>query len=125
MVYYNKRDKENTLKKGIENMTKFEVYKESKIEAKRGCKEWTSEDMLDFNSIRRDTNFELIGSFESKEEAQEFFEEQKQYCVSFYQDGYIYNLVIFDIIQLCEVDYNEDGEFLQMGIIDEYAVDIK
>ena len=105
-------------------MTRFEVYKESKIEAKRGCKEWTSEDMLDFNSNRRDTYFELIGSFESKEEAQAFFEEQKQYCVSFYQDGYIYNLVNFDIIQLCELEYDEDGEFLQMDILDEYAAEI-
>ena len=105
-------------------MTKYELYKESKIEAKRGCKEWTSEDMLDFNSNRRDTDFELIESFTTKEEAQAYFEEQKQHCVSFYQDGYIYELVNFDIIQLCEVEYDEDGEFLQMDILDEYAAEI-
>lgn len=49
-------------------MTRFEVYKESKIEAKRGCKEWTSEDMLDFNSNRTDTYSQLIASFDTKKE---------------------------------------------------------
>ena len=105
-------------------MTKFEVYKENKIEAKRGCKEWTPDDMLDFNSNRRDTYFDSIVSFTTKEEAQAYFEKQKQHCVSFYQDGYIHQLVLFDIIQLCEVEYNEDGDFLREIILDEYAAEI-
>lgn len=105
-------------------MTKFEVYKERKIEATKGMNEWTSYDMLEFNSNRTSTYFELIGSFNGKEEAKAFFEEEKEYCSSFYQDGYIHKLVLFDIIQLCEVEYDEDNEFIQMDILDEYAAEI-
>ncbi len=106
-------------------MTKWEVFRENGIEAKKGGKEWSVQNMLDFNNNRAEDFKELIGSFDTKEEAKALFESEKETCSSYYEEGYVFNLVLFDYISLEENEYDEDGAFIgNLGIWDEYVAEI-
>lgn len=107
-------------------MTKFEVYKESHIEARKGVTLWTATDMLEYHNNRTSTYLELVASFDTKEEAGKFFEEEKKNCSSYYQDGYNGKLVLFDLIELQENEYDEDGDLIQtLDIWDIYVAEIE
>ena len=106
-------------------MTKWEVYRENGIEAKKGGKEWSVQNMLDFRQGKDDFK-ELIGSFDTKEEAKALFESEKETCSSYYEEGYVFDLVLFDYISLEENEYDEDDEFIEnLGIWDEYITPLE
>ncbi len=106
-------------------MEKWEVYRENHIEAIKGAEEWSTQDMLDFESSRTATYHELIGSFDTKEEAVALFEEEKKTCRSHYQDSLSHELVLFDYLSLEQTEYDEDGELVQnLDVLDEYVAEI-
>jgi hypothetical protein len=107
-------------------MKKYEVFRENHVEAIRGAMNWSVNDMLNFESNRTSTYHELIGSFDTKEEAQQLFEEEKKTCSSYYQDGNVFKLVLFDYLALEENEYDEDGDFVEtLGIWDKYVEPIE
>ena len=105
-------------------MIKYEVRKDAGIEAMKGETSWTADDMLNYYERESCTNLELLEAFDTKEEALKFFETEKKYCQSKYQKGSILELVIFDVLQLQENEYDEDGDFEQTLDEETYIAEI-
>lgn len=105
-------------------MKKWEVQRENHIEIKDSG-DWTAEELLNAVSERTADYFEIVKSFDSKEEAQKFFEEEKESCQTYRESGYGNRpLIMVDVVRLVEADY-EDGEFQQSDIWDEYCGEVK
>lgn len=101
-------------------MTKFEVWKEKEIEMRRRPVDYTVDDLEKFSENRSDQWHESIASFDTLEEARAEFEKEKKYCTTRATDGYTFPLILFDELQLVEVEYDEDGEFLSSEVWDSY-----
>lgn len=106
-------------------MIKFEIRKQSQIEAYRDEAEWSQQDMLNHFNDLTFTDLELIKSFDNVDEAKAEFENEKNYCDSHYSKGAIGDLVIFDYLTLQETEYNESGDFEQADFLDEYIAPIE
>ena len=112
------------LQKEAITMTKFIVVRENSIEERKGLTEWTAQDMHDAYWRKSDRYEDEVGRFDSLEEAEKCFEEEAKICRSYYTDGQIGELVLFDWLGLEEAEVDEDGEFLWADIIDEYVAPI-
>lgn len=97
-------------------MKKYEIYKDT-FETKRNGKVWSTNDMINTYDYE-DSNAQLIASFDNLEEAKKCFESEKATCSSKYQDGSIYELLIFDYPELQENEYDEDNEFQNSEVLD-------
>ena len=106
-------------------MIKYEVWKEKEIEMRRRPVDYTVADLEKFSMSRTDFWHEPIAKFNTMEEARAEFEKEKQYCSTRASNGYTLPLIIFDELQLVEVEYDEDGEFLSSEIWDSYIADDK
>ena len=104
-------------------MKKYEIYKDA-FETKRNGKVWNADDMISTYDYE-DSNAQLIASFDNLEEAKKCFENEKANCSSKYQDGSIYELLIFDYLELQENEYDEDNEFQNSGVLDCYVATIE
>ena len=78
-------------------MIKYEIYKDT-YETRRNGKVWSVNDMLNSYDYEN-SNAQLISSFDSLDEAKKCFENEKCKCSSYYQDGSIYELIIFDYLE--------------------------
>lgn len=104
-------------------MKKIEVYKE-RVEILRDRKEWTAAELKDaFDNM--DQEPALIGSFENYSQAKAFFDKEKKSCRSYYQQGYVKPLVIFDILWIEENEYDDDGDYLSGDMYDSYVADVE
>lgn len=104
-------------------MKKIEVYKE-RVEILRDRKEWTAAELKDaFDNM--DQEPALIGSFENYSQAKAFFDKEKKSCRSYYQQGYVKPLVIFDIIWIEKNEYDDDGDYLSGDMYDSYVADVE
>lgn len=92
--------------------TYFEIWKESQIEMRNRGKDYTVKDLEDFSQSRSDYFHERIARFDTLEEAHAAFEEEKKYCSTYKTGGYPFPLILFDELQLNEVEYeiDDDGE---------------
>jgi hypothetical protein len=108
-------------------MTKYEVWKEKDIEMRRRPVDYTVDDLEKFSMNRTASYHEPIAKFDTMEEARAEFEKEKQYCATSATDGYTFpfTLILFDELQLVEVEYDEDGEFLSSEVWDSYIADDK
>lgn len=105
-------------------MKKIEVYKET-AEVSKDRKNWTA-DKLEEAYNNMDKEPELIGSFENYSEAKAFFDKEKKNCRSYYQQGYVMPLVIFDVLWIEENEYDDDGEYLKFcDMYDSYVADVE
>lgn len=104
-------------------MTKYEVWKEKEIEMWRRPVDYTVKDLEDFSANRTSYWHELIAQFDTMEKARAKFEKEKQYCSTRATDGYAFPLILFDELQLVEVEYDDDGEFLSSEVWDSYIAD--
>lgn len=104
-------------------MIKYEVYKEETVETNKNNHIWFPTDMMDAYTLM-DNDMMIVKSFNNLEEATNFFEAEKENCYSGYQDSYCSTLVLFDVIQLCEVEYDEGNELQKIDTIDEYIAPI-
>ena len=103
---------------------KWQIWKEEGFEAIKGSKDWTAKDMLLYHNGKDDDSV-LIGSFDSEQEAFEFFENEKKKCYSKYQDSLIHTLVLFDYLKLEEVECDvEDDIPINWELCDEYVAEI-
>lgn len=100
-------------------MEKYEIYKDT-FETKRNGKIWSANDMISAYDYE-DSNAQLIASFDNLEEAKKCFESEKANCSSKYQDGSIYELLIFDYLELQENEYDEDNELQNSEVLDCYV----
>lgn len=104
-------------------MKKFDVYKE-KAEISKAHKNWTAAELENaFDNM--DQEPELIGSFENYSQAKAFFDKEKKNCRSYYQQGYVKPLVIFDIIWIEKNEYDDDGDYLSGDMYDSYVADVE
>lgn len=105
-------------------MKKIEVYKE-RVEILRDRKEWTAAELKDaFDNM--DQEPALIGSFENYSQAKAFFDQEKRNCRSYYRQGYVMPLVIFDVLWIEENEYDEDGDFLRScEMYDSYIAEVE
>ena len=105
-------------------MKKIEVYKET-AEISKDRKNWTAAELEDaFDNMDKEP--ELIGSFETYEQAKAFFDKEKKNCRSYYQQGYAMPLVFFDVIWVEKNESDEDGDFLKLcDIYDSYVAEVK
>lgn len=109
--------------------TYFEIWKESKIEMRNRGKDYTVKDLEEFSQSRSDYFHERIARFDTLEEARTAFEEEKKYCSTYKTDGYTFPLILFDELQLNEIEYeiDDDGdeEFIQdLGTWDSYIEEL-
>lgn len=104
-------------------MKKYEVRKETEIEMRRRPVDYTVNDFEIFSSNRTDLWHEPIAEFDTMEEARAEFEREKQYCRTRATDSYTFPLILFDELQLVEVEYDDDGEFLSCDVWDSYISD--
>lgn len=103
-------------------MKKIEVYKE-RAEILRDNKDWTADKLEDaFENM----DPKLIGSFENYPQAKAFFDKEKKNCISYYQEGYVKPLVIFDVLWIEENEYDDDGDFLRLcDVYDSYIAEVE
>lgn len=104
-------------------MIKYEVYKEESVEVRKNKHIWFPAEMMNAYTLM-DNDMALVKSFDNLDEATNFFEAEKESCYSGYQDSYCSTLVLFDVIQLCEVEYDEENELQKIDTIDEYIAPI-
>ena len=100
-------------------MKKYEIYKDT-FETKRNGKVWSVNDMINAYDYE-DSNAQLIASFDDLDEAKKCFEDEKSKCSSRYQDGLIYQLLIFDYLELQENEYDEDNDIEASESLDCYV----
>lgn len=109
-------------------MIKYEVRKEDHVEARKGCDLWFPNDMEKYYQNSSATYLELLESFDNAfdnaDEAKIFFDKEKEYCQSYYQQGIIGKLVLFDVLELQEVEYDEDNEFQSAETLEQYIAPI-
>lgn len=105
-------------------MKKFLVNKET-IETARHEHDWTVADMESFEMNRCSKEPVTVKTFDSKEEAEDFFKDEKTKCSSYYQDGSVMQLVIFDYLTLEEVEYDEDGDYIDSQVWDSFIAPIE
>lgn len=104
-------------------MKKIEVYKE-RVEISKAHKNWTAAELKDaFDNM--DQEPALIGSFENYSQAKAFFDKEKKSCRSYYRQGYVKPLVIFDIIWIEKNEYDDDGDYLSGDMYDSYVADVE
>lgn len=105
-------------------MKKIEVYKE-RVEILRDRKDWTAAELKDaFDNM--DQEPALIGSFENYSQAKAFFDKEKKSCRSYYQQGYVKPLIIFDVLWIEENEYDDDGDFLRScEMYDSYIAEVE
>lgn len=105
-------------------MKKIEVYKET-AEISKNRKNWTAAE-LENAFANMDQEPKLIGSFETYEQANAFFDKEKKNCSSYYQQGYAMPLVIFDVLWIEKNEYDESGEFLKFcDMYDSYVAEVE
>lgn len=105
-------------------MIKYEVYRQCYNEERKGNREWTAEDILEAYSNRDWTDKQLIGSFDTEEEARGLFEEEKKTCISYYKKVFCGEVVLYDYVSLEKTEYDKDGEYEQGDLIDEFVAGI-
>lgn len=105
-------------------MKKIEIYKET-VEILKDRKDWTAAELENaFDNM--DQEPALIGSFETYAEAKAFFDQEKRNCRSYYRQGYVMPLVIFDVLWIEKNEYDDDGDFLRSyEMYDSYVADVE
>lgn len=97
-------------------MIKYEVMKDSSVEiTKHGrIPNYSTKELLEFADSRLAWYYFTIASSQNKEEAQKFFEAEKNYCRTQSFRGYgSVRGIEFDVLKLVENEYDEDDEFIQ------------
>ena len=102
---------------------KYEVKKEKAVEVRTHDKNWNE------NDIRRDydnkTEYypELLKSFDTEEEAREYFESEKDYCsTTWWKGNGNTEGIYYDVLMLDEAEYDDDGEFIMSDTLEDYVV---
>lgn len=105
-------------------MKKIEVYKE-RAEILKNRKNWTADELEEaFDNMDKEPK--LIGSFDTYSEAKLFFDKEKKNCRSYYQQGYVNPLVIFNVLWIEKNEYDADGNFLRLcEMYDSYIADVE
>lgn len=104
----------------------FEVVKEEKVEVRFPRKTLRNKTLSQFYGEQPDWCYETLQSFKNKEEAQEFFEKEKDGCITKYvETSAIGKIIEFDVLQLQELDYDEDSDYFELvSVWDEYIAPI-
>lgn len=104
-------------------MIKYEVRKDVGVEIITKCRKWTAGELQRDYDNRSYWNNELLKSFDTLEEATEYFEQEKEYCTTewWYGFGSIRG-IHYDVLSLEEAEYDDDGEFVSGYRMDNYIV---
>lgn len=95
-------------------MEKWFVTKENDIEVSTSSirKVKTTENLLQLGNDRREEWAQVLKIFSTKEEAQAFFEKQKEFCETSVEYKYHSWYITFDEIFLCSITEEEHKELL-------------
>lgn len=104
-------------------MIKYEIYKDC-FEVFKNNRLWFPKDMANAANTM-DNDFTIIKSFDNLNDAEVFFNEEKKNCWSRYQESSVYDVVLFDILELRVCEYDEEGEIQSDKTYDSYIAPIE
>lgn len=102
-------------------MKLYRVYFEREEKWSKTIQPWSTEEILDAYNNESCYNPELLLTTENKEEAEDFFNKQKELCSSDYMRHTFGYLLEADVLILAEEEIDEDGELEGTNSIDTYA----
>ena len=107
-------------------MIKYEVARETGVEVLHPDKVLKNKRLDEFYWEQTSINYEVLRTFDSKEEAMKLFEQEKSKCFTSFCGTFSAGKSLnFDYLMVNEVDYDEETDYSEfIGVVDDYFAPI-